>query len=237
MSNKIGGGVKITFFGHSAFRMESPEGKAVAVDPWLENPALSTSVEDLKPLSAILVTHAHGDHLGQVVELAKATNAAVVAQPEICAFLGTRGVGNLIGMNKGGTVDVDGIKVTMTHAVHSSSIDTGQGLIPGGDPAGFVVTFENGFSVYHAGDTGACMDMKIIGDIYSPDVAMLPIGSHYVMDPREAAYAAKLIRPRFVIPMHFGTFPVLSGTPGELVELLKGEAVEVVVMAAGESVM
>lgn len=236
MSNKLGGGVKITFFGHAAFRFESPEGKTIAVDPWLENPARSTDVEALGPLNAILLTHAHGDHLGQAVSLAKATRAKVVAQPEICAYLGAQGVGNLIGMNKGGTVDVDGIRVTMTHAVHSSSIDTGQGLIPGGDPAGFVITFENGFAAYHAGDTGAFMDMKIIRDIYSPDVALLPIGSHYVMDPREAAYAARLLGAKFVIPMHYGTFPVLSGTPEELIELLKDDDIEVVTMAAGETV-
>ena len=167
-------------------------------------------LEEITSADIILVTHGHGDHVGDSVDIAKKTGAKVIAMPEITQYMSNRGLTDLVGMNKGGTFTSEGIHITMVHALHSSSIREGNQVIYGGDPAGFVVRFENGFPVYHAGDTDVFMDMKIIGDLYKPQVALLPIGSHYTMGPEGAVYACKLIRPKYVIPMHFSTFPVLT---------------------------
>jgi len=232
---KIGRGVSVTFYGHSAFKLAG-EGLTVVIDPWLSNPLLNTPVEQVGKVDLILVTHGHGDHVGETVPLAKKTGAPVLAIHELSVILASQGAPQVIGMNKGGTVPFHGLQVTMTQAVHSSAVEEGGKLIAAGDPGGFVIRFPNGFTVYHAGDTAVFKDMELIRELYQPELAMLPIGSHYVMNPREAALACKLLRPKWVIPMHYGTFPVLTGTPEELRELLKGEGLEVIALKPGETV-
>ena len=157
---------------------------------------------------------------------------------EAALWLGRQGVEGCVGMNKGGTVQLAGLKVTMTNATHSSSFDGGAERIYGGDAAGFVVTLENGATIYFAGDTGPTMDMQIVGDLYRPDVSVLPIGDLYTMGPREAAYAMRLLRSPYVVPCHYGTFPALTGTPDALrTELAKlGLQTQVIAPKPGESV-
>ena len=232
----IGRGVSITFLGHSAFKLT--DGKInVLIDPWLSNPLLQTPVAQVGKVDLILVTHGHGDHVGETVAVAQQTGATVVAIHELSVILAGQGVSQVIGMNKGGTVPFHGLEVTMTQAVHSSAVEEGGKLIAAGDPGGFVVKFPNGFVAYHAGDTAVFKDMELIRELYHPELAMLPIGSHYVMNPAEAALACRLLQPRWVIPMHYGTFPVLTGTPEELRERLKGEpGIQVIALKPGETV-
>lgn len=232
----IGRGVKVTFYGHAAFKLAGP-GATVVIDPWLSNPLLQTPVEAIGPVDMILVTHGHGDHVGETVPLARATGAPVVAIHELSQILAAQGAPEVIGMNKGGTVTVKGVAITMTQAVHSSTAEVGGRTVAAGDPGGFVVAFENGFTVYHAGDTAVFKDMELIRELYHPELALLPIGSHYVMNPREAALACRMLLPKFVIPMHYGTFPVLTGTPAELAQLLQDQpATKVIPLKPGETV-
>jgi L-ascorbate metabolism protein UlaG (beta-lactamase superfamily) len=219
----------VTWFGHSAFLMKSPGGVSVLVDPWLENPNAPPSAKDVTPVDLILVTHGHSDHLGETIRIAQRTQAQVVSIHEICLHLQKQGVIGAQGMNKGGTIAIAGVKITMVDAKHSSGLDGGGAVVPGGEPAGFVIEFENGFTVYHAGDTSVFGDMKIIADLYKPSLAILPIGGLYTMDPREAAYACRLLKPRYVVGMHYGTFPVLSGTPAQLKRLLPASMKKTVV--------
>lgn len=230
----IGRGVSVTYYGHSAFKLT--DGKvSVVIDPWLSNPLLNTPLEKVGQVDLILVTHGHGDHVGETVPLAKKTGATVVAIHELSVILAYQGAPQVIGMNKGGTVPFHGLQVTMTNAVHSSAVEEGGKLLAAGDPGGFVLRFANGFTAYHAGDTAVFKDMELIRELYQPELAMLPIGSHYVMNPREAALACRLLKPKWVIPMHYGTFPVLTGTPEELRDLIKGEGIEVIALKPGET--
>jgi L-ascorbate metabolism protein UlaG (beta-lactamase superfamily) len=231
-------GFSLTWLGHSAFHLVSPRGKHVLVDPWLEgNPMAPVGDAPITHVDAILVTHAHSDHAGDVVRLAKRYRATVVCIHEAEIWFSRHGVDPVVGMGKGGTASLAGLRVTMTHAVHSSSFD-GEDHAYAGEPAGYVVTLENGATVYFSGDTGPMMDMQLIGELYRPEVAVLPIGDHYTMGPREAAYAMKLLRARWVVPCHYGTFPVLTGTPEALrAELQKlGVQAEVVAPKPGQTV-
>ncbi len=230
----IGRGVSVTWYGHSAFKLT--DGKvSVVIDPWLSNPLLNTPLEKVGQVDLILVTHGHGDHVGETVPLAQKTGATVVAIHELSVILAHQGAAKVIGMNKGGTVPFHGLQITMTNAVHSSAVEEGGKLLAAGDPGGFVLRFANGFTGYHAGDTAVFKDMELIRELYQPELAMLPIGSHYVMNPQEAALACRLLRPKWVIPMHYGTFPVLTGTPEELRDLIKGEGIEVIALKPGET--
>jgi L-ascorbate metabolism protein UlaG (beta-lactamase superfamily) len=232
----IGRGVRITYYGHSAFKL-SGAGVTVVIDPWLSNPVLNTPIDQVGPANLILVTHGHGDHVGETVPLAQQTGAPVVAIHELSVILAEQGAPQTIGMNKGGTVSVAGCRITMTQAVHSSTMDVGGKMVPAGEAGGFVIQFPNGFTVYHAGDTAVFKDMELIRELYRPELALLPIGSHYVMNPKEAALACRLLQPQWVIPMHYGTFPVLTGTPAELMELLKDTPeIKVIVLKPGETV-
>jgi L-ascorbate metabolism protein UlaG (beta-lactamase superfamily) len=231
----MGRGVSVTFYGHAAFKLAGA-GVNVLIDPWLDNPLLQTPVDKVGKVDLILVTHGHGDHVGNTVAAAKRTGATVVAIHELSQILAGQGVDRVVGMNKGGTVSLAGVKVTMTHAVHSSTMEVEGQMMAAGDPGGFVVQFPNGFTAYHAGDTAVFKDMELIRELYRPELAMLPIGSHYVMNPLEAALACRMLKPRWVIPMHYGTFPVLTGTPEELMALLQGEDIVVIPLKPGETV-
>ena len=221
--------VQVTWFGHSAFLLQSPGGKSVLVDPWLENPKAPPAAKELATVDLILVTHGHSDHVGETIRIAQRTQAQVVSIHEISLYFQKQGVVGAHGMNKGGTLSFDDVKVTMVDARHSSGLDVGGTVVPGGEPAGFIIEFENGFRAYHAGDTSVFGDMKIIADLYKPSLAILPIGGLYTMDPREAAYACKLLKPKYVVGMHYGTFPVLAGTPAELKRNLPASMRKIVV--------
>ncbi|MCS7200038.1 MAG: metal-dependent hydrolase [Caldimicrobium sp.] len=200
--------MKITYYGHSCFKILSPEGKKIIIDPWITHPLAPKDI-DLGPYDYILITHAHGDHLGDTIKLARTAVTEVVAIHEIQQYLLAQGVPKATGMNIGGSFRTNSLTFTMVPAMHSSSLPDGS---YGGEACGFVITLENGESIYHAGDTGVFGDMSLIGELYQPKVALLPIGDHYVMGPKEAAKACQLIRAPIVIPMHYGTFPILTGT-------------------------
>jgi L-ascorbate metabolism protein UlaG (beta-lactamase superfamily) len=223
----------LTWLGHAAFRLDTPGGKRIYVDPWLDNPKCPDGEKQPERIDVIAITHGHSDHVGSAVELTKTFSPqAVVALVELKGWLKQQGarVDDLPGPNKGGTVDVDGVKFTLTNAFHSSSSDDGDYL---GEAAGIVVTLEDGKRVYFAGDTCVFGDMQLIGRIYSPDVAVLPIGGHFTMDPREAAVACELLGVDRVVPCHYGTFPLLSGSPDELRQNAPG--VDVHALDPGES--
>ena len=195
------------------------------------NPMCRATEKDVKKVDVMLCTHGHFDHIGDAVEIGTKHKPVVVAIPELAQWLEKKGVKQISAMNKGGTQTVGDIKVTMVHADHSCGITDGNQIVYGGEACGYVIEFANGFKIYHAGDTNVFGDMAIIRDLYAPQVAMIPIGDHFTMSPREAAYACDLLKAKTVIPMHFGTFPVLTGKPGDLQKLVP--SVEVVTMTPG----
>ena len=217
--------MNIKFLGHSCFELTN--NRNVLIDPFISGNPTSPDVE-LKP-DIIAVTHAHSDHLGDTVELAKKHNCKVISIHEVSKYLDTRGI-PCEGMNKGGTVTLDSIDFTMTEAVHSSSF----GDSDGGCPAGFVITDEK--SVYHAGDTALFGDIKLIAELYHPEISLLPIGDRYTMGIKEAATAASWLRSKIVIPMHYGTFPAIEQSPHKFAELVSSLCdSEVVILKPGES--
>ena len=248
------GQVEVLWLGHSTFRITSTTGKVIVIDAFLtKNPQTPTKYKDLKGLGKvdlILMTHGHGDHIADLPELAKLTGATVVGSLELVhnlVFLGFLDGAKTIFMNKGGTVAPLGrdIKVHMVAADHSSSVDlfaikpdtTGARCIAGGDPVGFVLELENGFKIYHTGDTDVFGDMALINKFFKPDLALVCIGGHYTMDPEHAAYALReLIRPKQVIPMHYGTLPVINRTPAELKTALGDASIKVLDVKPGEAV-
>lgn len=229
-------GNKITWLGHSTFRIATASGKVVLLDPWVSgNPACPEPLKKFDRLDAMLISHGHGDHMADAVQLAKQFRPQIVCNYEIHLWLGSKGVQNTCPMNKGGTQKVGEIEVTMTHAMHSSGIEDDGKVIYGGEPCGYVVRLPGGLTIYHAGDTAVFGDMKLIGELYAPDVACLPIGDLFTMGPKEAARAIRLLNVRHVIPMHYGTFPVLTGTPAALRELTQDVAgLEIHTLKPGE---
>jgi L-ascorbate metabolism protein UlaG (beta-lactamase superfamily) len=228
------GGTRITYLGHSTFRFVTAGGEQIIIDPWLaDNPQTPEELKQVDELHTILVTHGHFDHFDDAIPLAEQTGATVVANFEISTYLMGKGIENVMPMQKGGTAQVGGIQVTVVDALHASSIAEEDGtVVYGGEPCGYIVEFESGFKLYHAGDTGIFGDMRLIGELYRPDLAILPIGNQVVMSPFEAAHAARLLGVRHVVPMHYGTspFPVsLPGTPEELRDHLSNIAPETVV--------
>lgn len=215
----------LTWLGHATFRFDTPGGKRVYIDPFLNgNPKCPESEVEPERVDVIAITHGHGDHVGDTVELAKKHGCTVVAPVELADWLmGKQGLEKVLNPNKGGTVEAAGIKFTLTNAFHSSSNDDGEYM---GEPCGIVVEVENGTKLYFAGDTCVFGDMQLIARIYAPDVAILPIGDHFTMGPREAAVALELLNVKRCVPCHFGTFPPLVGTPAELRELAPDVEVE-----------
>jgi L-ascorbate metabolism protein UlaG (beta-lactamase superfamily) len=226
----------LTWLGHGGFRLDSPGGKRIYVDPWLDNPKCPDAEKQPERIDVMAITHGHGDHVGNAVDLGKQHSPKVVAIFELASWLQSQGVPNAadLGMNKGGTVDVDGIKFSMTQAVHSGGLIGEDGITYLGEPCGFVVELENGTKIYFSGDTAVFGDMQLIGRIYAPDVAVLPIGDHFTMGPREAAMALELLGVERCVPGHYATFPLLTGTPDELRRLAPN--VEVIAPEPGEPV-
>ncbi len=225
----------LTWLGHAAFRVDTADGKRIYVDPFLTgNPKCPPDEQTPERVDVIAVTHGHGDHVGDTVDLAQRHGSSVVAQVELSGWLGRQGVdqAKLVAPNKGGTVDVAGTKFTLTNAFHSDSAPDGS---YGGEACGIVLTTSDAKTLYFAGDTCVFGDMQLIGRIYEPDVAILPIGDHYTMGPREAAVAVELLGVKRVVPCHWGTFPLLTGTP-EALEALAPGGVTIEKLQPGDSV-
>ncbi len=230
---------KFTYLGHATVRCDLPGGEVLLIDPWVQgNPACPDEQKKLDRLDAMLITHAHFDHVGDAVELAKKHRPkTVVANFETCTWLGSKGVENCSAMNLGGSQDVLGLQVTMVRADHSCGISDGDQILYGGSASGFIVRLPGGFTFYHAGDTALFTDMQLFCEMYRPELAFLPIGDLFTMDPRQAARACRYLGVRRVIPIHWGTFPALTGTPEKLVKALEDQGVscEVIALKPGES--
>jgi L-ascorbate metabolism protein UlaG (beta-lactamase superfamily) len=228
--------LSITWLGHAAFVITTPGGKRIVTDPWLEgNPMCPPDRKRIDKADLILLSHGHSDHSGDIVAVSRATNAPILVVHELSLWLQLKGLQNVQGMGIGGTVSVAGLEVTMTPAVHTSSVMEGDDIIYLGEPAGFVVRMENGQAFYFAGDTALFGDMRLIAEMHKPDIAFLPIGDHYTMGPDAAARACRLLGVRQVVPMHYGTFPILTGTPERLKHLVEPHGVDVLVLKPGET--
>jgi L-ascorbate metabolism protein UlaG (beta-lactamase superfamily) len=223
----------LTWLGHASFRIDTPGGKRIYVDPWLGNPKYPEAEKEPEHVDLILLTHGHDDHVGDTVALYERFKPRVIAPVELRWWLESQGVEGASGSdpNKGGTVDADGIRVTLTDANHSSSNDDRYM----GEPTGLVVRLEGDVAIYFAGDTNVFGDMALIRRLYSPSLAVLPIGGHYTMGPEEAAVALELLGAARCVPCHWGTFPLLTGTPGELRELATA-GVEIVDVEPGGTI-
>ncbi len=224
-----------TWLGHATFLVTTPGGKKMLFDPWVNgNPKSPEAAKNIGPVDLILVTHGHGDHTTDVVPIARQTGAQVVAPYELSGYFQRKGLQNVTGMNPGGTLPALGLAITMVQAFHSSSVEEDGKPVYAGVATGYVVKLETGVTFYFAGDTALFGDMRLIGELYNPQIAFLPIGDFYTMGPEQAAKAVELLGVRQVVPMHYGTFPALTGTPAKLRELLGGRA-EVVELQPGES--
>ena len=228
--------ISFTWLGHGTWRVRSARGKEILIDPWvMNNPATPDHLKKVERCDLMLITHGHFDHIHDAVEIARQHKPTVHAIFETAAWLGSKGVENVDGGNKGGTHEFDGIKVTLVHAEHSCGIEDGGQILYGGEACGMVIEFENGFTIYFAGDTDVFSDMKLYGELHRLDAAFLPIGDYYTMSPERAAKAVELLGVKTVVPMHFGTFPPLTGRPSQLQELV-GNGVTVLEVSPGDEV-
>jgi L-ascorbate metabolism protein UlaG (beta-lactamase superfamily) len=229
-------GVSFTWLGHATFVFRSSNGKRIIVDPWVTgNPACPESARKVGELDLMLVTHGHSDHTGDAVSIARSSGADVVAPYETAVWLQSKGLQKVTGMNPGGTVRMHGLAITMVPAIHSSSVDEDGKTRYLGVASGYVIAFENGLTVYFAGDTCVFGDMRLIGELYKPTIGFLPIGDLYTMGPEQAAKACELLGIQQVVPMHYGTFPALTGTPAQLRDLVKPLNIEVLELKPGET--
>jgi L-ascorbate metabolism protein UlaG (beta-lactamase superfamily) len=228
--------LSITWLGHATFLITTPGGRRIVTDPWLEdNPMCPTDRRRVDAADLILLSHGHSDHSGDAVAVSRSTGAPVVAVFELALWLERKGLQNVQGMGIGGTIRIADLEVTMVPALHTSSVVEDGAVTYAGVPVGFVVRMENDQAFYFAGDTALFGDMRLIGEMHRPDIAFLPIGDHYTMGPDAAARACALLGVRQVVPMHYGTFPALTGTPERLKHLVEPHGVDVLVMKPGET--
>ncbi len=226
----------LTWLGHGTFLFMTPQGRRILVDPWVKgNPACPEDKKTLPALDLILATHGHFDHVGDAVEIAETSGAPVVGCFEVCQWLSRRGVKQVLPMNKGGTQLLAGVRISMVHAIHSSSHIDDNGITYLGEAAGYVLGFDPGPTVYFAGDTAVFSDMRLIGELYKPGVAVLPVGDLFTMGPEAAAMACSLVGARRVVPMHFGTFPALTGTVQALRALVEPKGIVVTALKPGQT--
>jgi L-ascorbate metabolism protein UlaG (beta-lactamase superfamily) len=230
--------VSFTWVGHGTWKVRSAKRKEILIDPWvMGNPAAPASLKKIERCDLMLITHGHFDHISDALEIARATKPKIVCNHEIGQWLGSKGIdaASIVAGNQGGTLEVDGIKVTLVHAEHSCGISDGDKIVYGGAACGMVIEFENGFTIYFAGDTDVFGDMALIAELGKFDVAFLPIGDFFTMGPERAAKAVSLLGVKTVVPMHFGTFPILHGRPSALQELV-GSGVQVLDIKPGDTV-
>jgi len=228
--------LSITWLGHATFLLQSPGGKRILLDPWVTgNPTSPESAKKLGALDLMLITHGHADHTTDAVPIARSSGAQVVAPYEVSVWLGKKGLQNVTGMNPGGTLKALGLSITMVPAMHSSSIEEDGQIVYLGVATGYVITFEDGLTIYFSGDTSIFGDMRLIGEMYKPQIAFLCIGDLYTMGPEQAAKACELLGVSQVVPMHYGTFPALTGTPAKLRELVGPKGVQVLELKPGET--
>ena len=225
---------RITWLGHATVLVETAGGTNILIDPFIaQNPKYPKGFELPSEIHYILLTHGHGDHISDAVPVAKKHGSTVVAVYELASYVGAKGAANTIGMNLGGTVQLGDVAATMVEAKHSAAAQDEHGMHEVGVAAGFVLTVADGPLLYHSGDTAVFGDMQLIRELYGPKVVMLPIGGHYTMGPKEAAMAVRFLAPEVVLPLHFGTFPPLTGTPQDLAALV-GDGVKIVSWAPGD---
>jgi len=225
----------ITWYGHATFVVTTPGGKRIVFDPWLTGNPKAPAGAKIDRADVICVTHGHSDHTADVVNVARATGAPVVAVFELANWFQGKGLKDVVGMGVGGTVSVKGLQISMVPALHTSSVEEDGKVHSVGLATGFVVRLEDGRAIYFAGDTALFGDMRLIAEMYAPEIAFLPIGDHYTMDPAAAAKACAMLGVRQVVPMHYGTFPALTGTPDALKRLVEPMGVDVLVLKPGET--
>ena len=227
--------LSFTWLGHATFTFRTPGGKRIIMDPWVStNPMCPESAKHVGALDLMLITHGHGDHTADAVSIGRSSGAHVVAPFELAVWLQKKGLQHVTGMNPGGTLHMLGLSITMVPAVHSSSVEDGSEVVYTGIATGYVIKFEDGMTVYFAGDTSVFGDMRLIAEMYKPSIGFLPIGDLYTMGPEQAAKACELLGVSQVVPMHYGTFPALTGTPAKLRELV-GSRTQVLELRPGES--
>jgi len=229
-------GTVVTWLGHATVHIATAKGTSILIDPFIEhNPKYPKGHKLPEKIDLILATHGHGDHVADLVAVAEKHNSTVVGIVELMGWAQSQGVKKTVGMNLGGSWKFEDVTVSMVEAKHSSGADGGAQVIYAGVPIGFVITVQDGPVLYHAGDTSVFLDMQLIRDLYQPQLAMLPIGDFYTMGPQGAAMAAKYLGATAVLPIHYGTFPALTGTPEELSKFLDGSGIEVKAILPGES--